>query len=172
MTPTKIVPFDPATHDLANFRTGVGDVDKFFSSAPGTELNLRVMSGMREAEILVAVRDGEAVGCVALRREVIPSESAHVYADDLRRSGRADPEGKSLPVVRIVVLGVRCGMHGRGVGTQLLGKALADAGPIPAYYYLFAREEAECFYEKRGFTLNLYGKRVVMVKFPTVSRAS
>ena len=162
MTTPEIARFNPARHDLAAFRCGVAEVDEFFNSRPRAH-NFRFIWERRVGDILVALQGGEIIGVVAYTASSLPRESVKTIVGDFRRAGREKPvEIDGIPVIRIIILGVRAGHRRRGVGTALMERAMsAITAPI---YYLFPQRGSEDFYKSIGFVRKESGLRVVMIK--------
>ena len=153
-TPT-VVRFDSKAHSFAGFQTGVSDVDDFFHPRSGS---VREMLEKRTGDICVVAEDGLVVGCVAYTPRSVPDKIIQRLGPVLWQSKRHKPLDRGnfdnerdlvIPAVRIVILGVRRGSQGKGVGSALL-RHVFSAVTAP-FYYLHPFPPAIPFYEKFGF---------------------
>ena len=158
----QIVPFDPETHDLSQFRTGEREVDSFFD--PEADFNLRDFWELQLGDVAVAVDGGDIAGCIAYLPRTVPYllvKAVLPLAWTDRSEKPAERDGE-ISAVRIAILGVLPNCRRRGVGGELLRYALSRVtAPI---CYLYPVADAISFYRKAGFSLVDAGDQTFMFK--------
>ena len=131
--------------DRSSFRSGDGDIDRFFQQFAG-QSQFRHHIGVT----YVAVEGQAVLGFATVA-------AAHVEIEDLPLAARRKLPAYPLPVLRLARLGVDQSAQGQGLGQHLLRFVLRLALQMANDYgcvgvVVDAKPRAEAFYRTFGFT--------------------